>query len=75
LACEAWNTAGGKPEGWDAPDTGGWNADRTAHVVLKAPWGIGVSTYTDPELCELRDVIRAALSASSPSPESEVRDA
>ncbi len=55
LAVEKWTEANGKPEGWGTPDFGGWTCDdehkRCVHV-LKAPWGIGVCTYRDPEAAQ-----------------------
>lgn len=69
-AVAAWNEAGGKPEGWDAPDHGGWNESGTVHI-LRAPWGIGAYTYRDPELCALRDQLREALKAVGVSEQEE----
>ena len=61
-AVEAWDAAGGKPEGWDAPPGSGWNEEGTMHS-LRAPWGIGAYTYRDSQMCDLRDRILAVLAS------------
>lgn len=62
-AVEAWNAAGGRPEGWEHPPRSGWNETGTMHF-LRAPWGIGTYIYRDPDLCALRDRLAAALTTT-----------
>lgn len=63
-ACRAWDAANGEPEGWQRPAGSEWlNGAAGVMHVTRAPWGPGSWVYRDPEMCELRDKIRAAIAA------------
>ena len=62
-ACELWDAAGGKPDGWTPPPGSEWAALPEGGFVhiLRAPWGIGSYVFRDPEMAALRDAIVAVL--------------